>query len=305
MKNNYPFPAPVVDLIGDPFVLTASDGNYYMYGTSHIEQGGYHVWQSSDLTTWEQVGRSFINPEDSWVYRDFWAPEVIEYQGKYYMFYTAREKARDILQIGLAVADSPVGPFVDPLGKAMLDVDYAVIDASVLVDDDGRIYMYYSRDCSVNVVDGINRSDIYVVELNENFEQISEPVFLFAPSQQWETGEIEKNFMWNEGASVIKADGLYYMTYSGNPFWAFEYAVGVATSTSPTGPFEKYEQNPVLTGCLEQKVSGTGHNCIFKSHDGEKTYIAYHVHQDFDKRGGDRSAIISEVKFENGYMKLV
>ena len=305
MEQKYTFPTPVVDLIGDPFVLTASDGNYYMYGTSHIEQGGYHVWQSSDLLTWNQLGRSFINPEDSWVYKDFWAPEVIEYKGKYYMFYTAREKKRDILQIGLAVAETPAGPFVDTRGKALLNVDYAVIDASVLVDDDGRIYLYYSRDCSVNVVAGINRSDIYVVELDENFEQIGEPLFLFAPSQKWETNEIEKNFRWNEGASVIKVDGTYYMTYSGNPFWSFEYAIGVATSNSPIGPFTKYENNPVLTGCREQKVSGTGHNSIFKSHDNTKTYIAYHVHQDFTKGGGDRSAIISEVVFKDGSMTLV
>jgi len=305
MKKEYIFPKSVVENIGDPFVLTASDGNYYMYGTSHIEQGGYYVWKSSDLTTWEQVGRSFINPENSWVYKDFWAPEVTEHQGKFYMFYTAREVKRDILQIGLAVADSPIGPFIDTLQRPLLDVDYAVIDASVLVDDDGRIYMYYSRDCSVNVVDGLHRSDIYVVELDENFNQKSDPIFLFAPTQIWETTPVEKGWMWNEGASVIKVNNTYYMTYSANPFWSFDYAIGVATSSSPTGSFEKYENNPVLTGSITQKVSGTGHNSIFKSHDSKKTYIAYHIHKDFDIRGGDRCAIISEVEFKNCRMELI
>ena len=270
MNNDYIFPKAVVENIGDPFVLTASDGYYYMYGTSHVEQGGYHVWKSSDLEEWKLEGRSFINPDNSWVYKDFWAPEVIEYKGKYYMFYTAREIERDILQIGLAVADEPIGPFIDKKQSPVLDVDYAVIDASILIDD-GKIYLYYSRDCSVNIVDGIHRSDIYVVELDENFDQKDAPVFLFAPTQEWETKLVENGWMWNEGASVIKVGEFYYMTYSGNPFWSFDYAVGLAVSTSPIGPFEKYAKNPVLRGCSEQKISGTGHNSIFTSHDGMKT----------------------------------
>ena len=302
--GNYKFPAAVVEDIGDPFVLTASDGFYYMYGTSHVEQRGYHVWKSSDLENWSLEGRSFINPENSWVYKDFWAPEVIEYKNKYYMFYTAREIERDILQIGLAVSDQPTGPFIDEKQRPILDVDYAVIDASILIDD-GKIYLYYSRDCSVNVVDDSHRSDIYVVELDENFNQKGEPIFLFAPTQEWETIPVSDGWLWNEGASVIKVGEFYYMTYSGNPFWSFDYAVGLATSTSPMGPFEKDENNPVLRGCVQQKVSGTGHNSIFTSHDGARTYIAYHVHKDIEVRGGDRNAIISEVKFENKRMKLI
>lgn len=303
--SEYIFPQKVVDLIGDPFVLAASDNNYYMYGTSHIEQAGYHVWKSSDLENWEQIGRSFVNKNDDWAYKDFWAPEVVEYFGKFYMFYTAREKKRDILQIGLAVADNPVGPFSDSLKKPLLNVDYAVIDASVLIDDDSRIYLYFSKDCSVNIVDGFNRSDIYVVELNDKFEQISEPIFLFAPTQDWETKPVEEGWMWNEGASVIKnRDGIYYLTYSANPFWSYEYAIGLATSKCPTGPFEKYASNPILTGSIKQEISGTGHNSIFSSHDKTKTYIAYHVHKDFEKKGGDRSAIISEVVFKNKMMIL-
>jgi len=302
--SEYIFPLPVVENIGDPFVLTASDGYYYMYGTSHVEQGGYNVYKSDDLSNWKMMGRCFINPDDSWVYKDFWAPEVIEKDGKFYMFYTAREAERDLLQIGLAVSDTPVGPFVDYLQKPLLDVDYAVIDASILMDDD-EIYLYYSRDCSVNVVDGVNRSDIYVVMLDHEFRQKGEPILLFAPTQDWETRLVEENFMWNEGASVIKVDDLYYMTYSGNPFWSFDYAIGVATSTSPVGPFVKYANNPVVKGSISQRVSGTGHNAIFTSHDNSKTYISYHVHKDFDIRGGDRCAIISEVEFTDGALKLI
>ena len=104
------------------------------------------------------------------------------------------------------------------------------------VCDGGRIYLYYALDCSENVVDGVHRSDVYVVELDENLEQKGEPIFLFSPTQEWEIQELQAGWLWNEGPSVIKVDDLYYMTYSGNPYYSFEFAIGVATS------FEKFEQ---------------------------------------------------------------
>ena len=294
----------VVAHIGDPFVLTASDGKYYMYCTNHVEIGGYNVWSSSDLENWTLDGQCFKKSDTNWCYKDFWAPEVIEYNNRFYMFYTAREKSTDLLKIGVAVSDKPTGPFIDEKNKPLLDIDYAIIDASVLVDED-KIYMYYSRDCSTNIIDGIHRSDIYAIELDDNFDPISEPLFLFHPTQEWETNPLEKDFLWNEGPSVIKVGDFYYMTYSANPFWSVKYSVGVATSHSPLGPFNKDTNNPVLASELEKGISGPGHNSIFKSHDGTKIYIAYHVHHDPNVGGGDRDAIISEVIFKDGTMNLI
>ena len=303
-ETTYQFPNALVKNLADPFVLAASDGTYYMYGTSTNSGGAFKVWRSYNLEDWTEAGTAFNNTRDNWAYRDFWAPEVIEYRDKFYMFYTAREKETERLQIGIAVSDAPQGPFIDERKRPLLELDYAVIDASVFIDDD-LIYLYYARDCSENVVDGVHRSDIYVVELDENLEQKGQPIFLFSPTQAWETHGVQDGWLWNEGPSVIKVEDQYYMTYSGNPYYAFEYAIGVATSQSPTGPFEKYEGNPVVQGDRDQDVSGPGHNSIFRSHDGPKTYIAYHVHMNPTVGGGEREVLISEVRFGERKMILV
>ena len=304
-EQQYVFPEPVVRHLADPFVLTASDGVYYMYGTSTNEGGVFRAWSSTDLENWQSEGIVFYYRRGDWAYTHFWAPEVVERDGRFYMFYTARERSTNRLHIGLAVSDSPLGPFVDERQRPLLNVNYAVIDAHVFIDDDGRIFMYYSRDCSENVVNGIHRSDIYVVELDEDFEQKGDPIFLFSPTQEWETKDVQLGWLWVEGPSVIKIGDTYYMTYSGNPYYAFEYAIGVATSDSPTGPFEKYEGNPVVQGDMEQNVSGTGHNSIFRSQDGERIYIAYHIHMNPTVGGGSRKVLISQVEFIDGTMRLI
>jgi len=304
-SGEFIFPKAVVQNLADPFVLTASDGAYYMYGTTTNMGGGFRVYKSTDLLKWEDEGWAFSNRRENWAYKDFWAPEVVERAGHFYMLYTARAKVTDRLHIGLAVSDSPLGPFEDKRGSPLLGLDYAHIDGSVFIDSDNRVYMYYVRDVSENIVDGSRRSDIYVAELDSNFELLGEPEYLFSPEQEWETLPISQGWLWNEAPFVVKNDDIYYMTYSGNPFFAFEYAIGLATSSSPNGPWVKYKNNPVVQGSREQGVSGTGHNCIFKSHDGKKTYMAYHVHMDPESGGGPRKILISQIRFENGTIRLV
>lgn len=155
MNRAYTFPDPVTSQIADPFVLTASDGNYYMYGTNTRSGGalGFPVLASQNLQDWESLGMAYAYNPDGWAVKDFWAPEVLEYHGHYYMFYTARDRTTEMLKIGLAIADSPTGPFRDASDTPLLDVDYAVIDPSPFLDDDGRIYLYYVKDVSENVVD--------------------------------------------------------------------------------------------------------------------------------------------------------
>ena len=304
-QENYTFPDPVVRNLADPFVLAASDGVYYMYGTTTNQSGVFRAWSSTDLYHWEPEGIVFSYRRGDWAYTHFWAPEVIEHQERFYMFFTARERGTDRLHIGLAISDSPTGPFIDERGEPLLGLDFANIDGSPFIDDDGRIYLYFSRDCSENRVDGIHRSDIYVIELDEAFNPIGEPQFLFSPTQEWETQEIYPGWLWVEGPSVIKVGDVYYMTYSGNPYFAFEYAIGLAISDHPLGPFEKYENNPVVEGDREQGISGPGHNSIFQSHDGARTYIAYHIHMNPDIGGGERMVLISQVEFINGTMRLI
>ena len=301
----YIFPDPIIHNLADPFILTASDGYYYLYGTFTNRNGEFATWKSADLINWEPQGIVFSYTDESWAYTNFWAPEVLERNGKFYLFYTARERGTERLHIGLATSNSPTGPFVDERNEPLLGLDFGNIDGSPLITEDGRIFLYFSRDCSENVVNGIHRSDIYVIELSEDFQPIGDPQFLMSPLQEWETQSIQRHWRWVEAPIVIYLDGTYYMTYSANPYWSFYYGIGVATSTSPTGPFTRYENNPVVAGNHEQGISGPGHNGIFRSHDGTRTYIVYHTHMNIHFGGGNRRIHISQVEFENETMRLI
>jgi len=286
-----------INQIGDPFVLKSSDGNYYCYPTSDARRG-YKVWVSQDMVHWEkQAENIYIKERDGWAISDFWAPEVYEWDGMYYMYYTARWKEGNSLRIGVATSESPLGPFKDVSNKPMFDFGYAVIDANVLIDDDGQGYLYYSRDCSENQLGGYNESHLYEIQLSDDkLEVIGEPVLLEKPEQPWEleTG----NYRWNEGAFVFKRENIYYMMYSANFYGGRQYSLGYATSDSPLGKYTKYENNPILyTQSDWEDISGPGHHSITRSPNGKVWYAMYHTHSIPALGGGDRQVNMDVMGF--------
>ena len=96
--------------IGDPQILLY-EGKYYCYATSHPK--GFMVWVSDDLVNWSEPTLCF-DAENHWGGNSYWAPEVVYHKGKFVMHYTARiPEKNDTLYLGVAVADSPMGPFYD------------------------------------------------------------------------------------------------------------------------------------------------------------------------------------------------
>ncbi len=296
---------PLSVAFGDPFVLKASDGNFYMYGTGGVKDG-FRACVSSDLTNWKELGRIYQgNTADSWCTANFWAPEVYEINGKYYMLFSAdwRENPTNELEnfrIGVAVADQPSGPFKDLMNRPVFDPGYPIIDANLLFDN-GRMYLYYSRCCYKNPVaseiadwakaqgwyDEIEESWVYGVEIKPDFSDIiGEPQLLLRPpvrlddkQAEWESRSVtshEVNRRWTEGSFIIKEKDTYYMMYSANYFGGKNYAVGYATSKNPLGPFAKADNNPVLQKNTESggKVTGTGHCMAFTT--AGKMYCVYH-----------------------------
>jgi beta-xylosidase len=274
-----------------------------MYATSFFDGfsviDGFYVWVSSDLEHWSEPRQAYKSGERGFGYADFWAPEVVYHEGKFLMHYSARRETDKSLRIGVAIADSPLGPFVDVHDKApMFDFGYAAIDAHVFVDDDGQAYLYYSRDCSENIIGDRHESHIYAVCLDSSLTKVcGDPVCLLKPEQPWEYNPAEK-WSWNEGPYMIKHNGLYYLMYSGNCYATKHYSTGYATACSPMGPFVKASENPILS-YVEGKVSGPGHNCLFTSLDGQ-LLCAYHVHTDYDNPSYDRQMFIDRAYFEHG-----
>lgn len=280
--------------IGDPFIMRASNGKYYCYPTSW--NMGFKAWESDDLVNWTDIGPVYKG-YTSWASSDYWAPEVVEYEGKYYMYYTGRWTENKSLRIGVAVSDSPKGPFKDVYEHPMFDFGYAVIDANILIDEDGKKYMYYSRDCSENIYNGRHESHIYGIELSDDMLSVKgEPVLLTQPDQDWE--KYSGEWRWNEGPTVFKKNGVYYLMYSANFYASKMYSIGYATSDSPLGNYKKFEKNPILEAELSWRhVSGPGHNSITTSPDGSELLIVYHTHTDPKKGGGNRQIFIDRMGF--------
>lgn len=299
---------PVPLKFGDPFLLFASDGNYYMYGTSLGD--GFEAFVSYDgMHSWQPLGQVYRGARPGQWNRDcFWAPEVYERGGKYYMFYSANDRnnprgEEENFRIGVAVSDSPAGPFEDLHNRPLFESDYPVIDANVYFDDaTGRAYLYFSRCCYKHPVESelaaqmrrqgvygnIEESWVYGVELKPDFSGIiGEPVALLTPpaklgdpQSEWESRSVtrrEVNRRWTEGSFIFRHDGKYYIMYSANFYGGGNYAVGYATSDNPLGPFVKAKNNPVLEENASNggKVLGTGHNMVLKLDDGNY-YTVYH-----------------------------
>ena len=300
---------------GDPYVMHVKGDKYYMYGTGGTASKGYAAYSSEDLVNWKNEGQVYFASNvngwsDSTARWDgaYWAPEVYEKNGKFYMFYSAQWKENpaneeENFRIGVAVADKATGPFVDLYKRPVFDPGYPVIDANVLFDETGRMYLYYSRCCYKHPVESefaawakqkgwfqeVEESWVYGVELKPDFSGVTgEPVLLLRPpvkmsdkQAEWESRSVtskEVNRRWTEGSVAFRKDNLYYMMYSANYFGGKNYAVGYATSKSPLGPFKKAANNPVLQKNVEQGgvVTGTGHNSITYSPDGKEMFCVYH-----------------------------
>ncbi len=268
--------------IGDPFVLyDEASGKYYMYCTG----GKFRCWSSDTFKSWTEHGDAYTVTEKSFGTQNYWAPEVYKWNGAYYMVYSAARKVEGSLSstglrhsIGLAKADNPAGPFTDVYDHPLFAPDYSVIDASLLFDDDGKIYLYYARDCSENVVDGKKTSQVYGIELASDLSgTVGEPVLLATPTSAWELKS--GGTLWNEGPCVFKKNGTYYLLFTANYYASAAYSVGYATASSPLGTYTKAAENPILIGD-GKKTSGTGHCSVTRSPDGSELYLVYHSHAD-------------------------
>ena len=262
----------LTDSAADPFILE-HDGTYYLYSTGGSK---FTVRTSKDLVVWQTQSEPILKLSDlGWAKEKGWAPEMYEYNGKFYLIFSA-QGYNGLHSIEIAVCDTPNGKF-KPLGDSpFYSPDFSVIDGSLFFDDDGRIYMYYSKDCSTNTVNGKRTSQTWGVEVKPDFSgTIGEHVLISTPEQAWElkSGSV----LWNEGPVVLKENGTYYLLYSANYYVSEHYSVGYATSDSPLRLFDKPSDARILSGNGET-VTGPGHCNILRSPDGSELFVVYHVH---------------------------
>ncbi len=281
--------------IGDPQVLLY-EGKYYCYATNCDHYcSGFDVYVSEDMENWSEPIYCF-DAIKSWGKSHFWAPEVVYHKGKFIMHYTAKSRELNSLRIGVAVSDSPTGPFEDVHGHPMFDLGYATIDGSVLRCEEGN-FMYYSRDCGENFVNGIKTSQLYCVRLNDSLTAVEgDHVLVSTPTEPFELKsmtEIDPH-LWNEGPCVMRLGDKYVMNYSANCYATNDYAICVSVADHPMGPFKKSVNNPVLS--CRAELFGSGHNAFFEGKDGA-LYTSFHIQTNPQSPGGDRTTVIGKVKF--------
>jgi beta-xylosidase len=312
-----------------------------MYGTGGGADKGFSAYSSKDLVNWKPEGQVYFhNNKNGWSDPDaswggaYWAPEVYEVKGKFYLFYSAQWKVNptkevENFRIGVAVSDKPTGPFIDLTNKPIFDPGYPILDANVFFDTDGKAYMYYSRACYKHPVESevaelarkngwfqeIEESWVYGIQLKTDFSGvIGEPVLLLRPpvrlsdkQAEWESRSVtsrEVNRRWTEGSVTFKKEAIYYMMYSANHFGGQHYAIGYATASSPLGPYQKSANNPILEKNTHKGglVSGTGHNSIAYSADNKEMFCIYHGRT--AKTGEERVVFIDRMRVENGKIRV-
>ena len=147
--------------IADPAAMV-HDGKMYIYGghdecpppEEHYDLKEWCVFSSSDLKTWTEHAVPLKAKDFSWAKGEAWASQVIERDGKFYWYVTVEHKTIPGKSIGVAVSDSPTGPFVDARGSALITNDMTTdrsksywddIDPTVFIDDDGQAYLYWGN----------------------------------------------------------------------------------------------------------------------------------------------------------------
>lgn len=281
--------------IRDPFVLPVREtGTYYLYGTGGPPgQPGSYVYQSRDLKTWTGPEPVFRAPEDYWGQRDFWAPEVHAYRGRYYMFITFSPAGEGPRGTAVLVSDRPDGPFVPHSDGPVTPGGWFALDGTLFVDMDGAPWLVFCHEW-IQIGDGA----LCAVRLAEDLSRAeSEPVTLFhASDAAW---GVESRF---DGKRGRVTDGLWlhrcgdggllmlWSTFGAGGL----YTVGSARSASGavTGPWS-VDGAPIFT-------RDGGHPMLFRSFDGT---LMMALHQ--PNRRPDERARFLEVAIDGGGIRVL
>ena len=201
----------------DPAPLVAND-TIYLY-TTHDEDDAegfkmkdWLLYTSTDMVNWTDHGAVASLNDFAWAKHDngAWAEQVVYRNGKYYMYCPIHGNG-----IGVLVADSPYGPFKDPLGKPLVwqREHWDDIDPTVMIDDDGQAYMYWGN------------PNVYYVKLNKDMISYSGNIVKLDKRPEH----------YQEGPWVYKRQGQYYMAFAST---CCPEGIGYAMSDSPTGPWQ-------------------------------------------------------------------
>lgn len=262
--------------IRDPYIVPVeAEGKYYMFGSTDKNiwgpGTGFDCYVSADLEDWEGPFPVFRPDEDFYAEKNFWAPEVYPYGGRFYMFATFRRRDNDMLGTAVLAADSLLGPFRPHSDGPVTPKEWCSLDGSLHVDEEGQAWMVFCHEWQ-QVADG----QVCAVRLTPDLkEPTGEPLTLFSASQApWPTAFTHARYPRDNN---YVTDGTFpYRAESGDLLllWASfingTYALGVSRSVSGRieGPWE-HEPESLFS-------ADGGHAMIFPAFDG-RLMLAVHT----------------------------
>lgn len=287
----------------DPEILySRQTGKYYIYSTSdgYAHWGGWYLtaYSSTDLKSWtpEGVVLDLRSPQVTWANGNAWAPAIeeklIDGKYKYFLYYSGNAADNSGKQIGVAIGDSPTGPFKDlghplvsqsPTGRGQqIDVDVFTDPAS------GKSYLYWGNGYMAGA------------ELNDDMVSIKDETLTVMTPQ----GGTLKTHAYREAPYVFFRHGVYYFLWSVDDTGSPNYHVAYGTSDSPLGPIQVPKSPIVLIQNADKEVYGPAHNAVIRKPGTDEWYIVYHrINKHFlDKDKGPgyhREVCIDRMEFNN------
>ena len=258
--------------IRDPFILTDKEkGCYYMYGTTALNSATlrcnntFSVYKTYDLENFEEPKVILDGTKlGLWADRDYWAPEVYLYNGKYYLFGSMKSDTHH-RATQIFVCDTPDGEF-KPVSGPMTPEDWECLDGTLYIED-GIPYIVFSHEWT-QIKDG----EIWAMPMTADLSApAGEPFKFFAASECPEVGCVKKERYITDGPFLYREDGKLKMIWSSTANG--KYAVLQAEADNIHGKWEHKGNRYDFDG---------GHAMLFYTLEG-KRMISLHAPNTPDK----------------------
>ena len=284
----------------NPFVQTwctsdpapmVHDGTMYVY-TGHDEDGAdffwmqeWRVYSTQDMVNWQDHGSPLALESFSWADDRAWASQTIERDGKFYWYICAHSKLSGGMAIGVAVGDTPTGPFKDALGKPLFENgSWDHIDPTVFIDDDDQAWLMWGNPQCYYLK--LNRDMIsYEGELGKL--PMTEEAFGGPMMKEREKGKTYKD-SYVEGPWLTKRNGVYQLLYAAG---GVPEHISYSTAPSPLGPW-KYA-GEIMPLCDTNSFTNHCGVADYKGH----SYFFYHTGKLPQGGGFGRSVAVEEFKY--------
>jgi beta-xylosidase len=282
------------DYFADPFILRWQN-EYYAYGTTEIidyelesETKVFPLLRSTNLVKWEQLGYAMApldTSSEAMASAAYWAPEVAERDGRFYMYYSACVGPGDEgHRLRIAVANHPAGPFRDT-GNVLLPNENFSIDAHPFCDPrDGRWYLFFAKDY---FDERVGTGTAVVPLADDMMSVVGTPILVLRAAADWQIFQRNRtiyNQSWEawhtiEGPFVVEHDGRYYCFYSGGAWHTSAYGVSYGVADNVLGPYrdEWSAEGPSVLRGIPGKVLGPGHNSVVRGPDNQTDFLVYHA----------------------------